>query len=185
MKDLISIHENYKKHVVKDYYSEHSKDYINLHESQIKDLLIKSINKFNFDSVLDLCCGGGEVTKVLIENGIKNIEGADPYTFKLYIKNTKKHCINLSFKDILRGKLNKDYSIIICSFAFHLIDKKDLFMIVNKLFQHTKTIIIIAPHKSPFLERIDNVNLKFSDYSLTPRGKRVYLRVYEYNQEKK
>jgi len=58
-------------------------------------------------------------------------------------------------------------------------------MIVNKLFQHTKIIIIIAPHKRPFLERIKNVNLKFLDYSLTSRGKKVYLRAYEYKQGEK
>ncbi len=185
MKEVISMHENYKKHGVKDYYIKNSENYINLHGCQIRDLLIKNINRFNFGSVLDLCCGSGEVTRVLLENGIKDVEGADPYTFKLYIKNTGKHCINLSFKDILRGKLNKNYNIIICSFAFHLINEKDLFMIVNKLFLHTKTIIIIAPHKRPYLERIKGVNLKFSDYSLTPKGKRVYLRAYEYSTYRK
>ena len=174
------MHENYEKHGVEGYYLKNSENYINLHEPQIKDLLIKNINKFNFNSVLDLCCGGGEVTTVLLENGIKNIEGADPYTSNLYTKNTGKPCINLSFKDILGGKLRKDYDIIICSFAFHLIEEKDLFTLVNNLFQHTKTLIIIAPHKRPFLEKVKNVNLKLLDYSLTSKGKKVYLRAYEY-----
>ena len=179
MNNLVSMHENYKKCGVENYYKENSEEYVNLHESQIKDLLIRNFSKFNFNSVLDLCCGGGEVTKILLEKGVKNIKGADPYTFKLYIKNTGKPCIDLSFKGILKGEMNGDYTAIICSFAFHLINKKDLFMIVNELFRHTKTIIIIAPHKRPFIERVNGANLKFSDYSLTPKGKKVYLRVYE------
>ena len=128
---------------------------------------------------MDLCCGGGEVTKVLLERGFKNIKGTDPYMFKAYINNTKKQCTNLSFKDILQGKMTGRYTTIICSFALHLVDERDLFMIVNELFRHTETIVIIAPHKRPFLDRIEGVNLKFLDYSLTSKGKKVYLRAYE------
>ncbi len=178
MNKITSMHENYKRFGVDNYYMKNSENYVNLHEPQIIDLLVKNIGRFNFDSTLDLCCGSGEVTKVLLKHGVKNIEGADPYTFRLYTKNTGKPCINLSFKDILRGKLKRVYTTIVCSFAFHLIDKKDLFMIVNKLFSHTETLLLIAPHKRPFLEKIKNVNLKFSDYSLTLKGKKIYLRAY-------
>lgn len=171
--------ENYETHGVDNYYKKNSEEYTNPHEAQIRDLLVRNISKINCGSVLDLCCGGGEVTKILIENGVENIIGTDPYMCKLYIKNTRKHCVNLSFKDILAGKLEGSYDIIICSFALHLVNKKDLFMIVNELFRHTKTIAIIAPHKRPFLEKINGVSLNFSDYSTTQKGKKVYLRIYK------
>lgn len=179
MNKLISMRENYIEYGVEDYYKNKSEEYINPHESQVRDLLLRNFDKFNFNSVLDLCCGGGEVTKVLLEKGVKNIEGADPYTFELYIKKNKKFCINLSFKDILNGKMIGNYNTIICSFAFHLINKKDLFMIIHELFRHTKTIIIISPTKKPDIKNIDDIKLNFLDYSLTPRGKKVYLKVYE------
>ncbi len=174
-----SITEKYKEQGVQSYYEKNNKNYSNPHESQVRELLIKNINKFDCGRVLDLCCGGGEVTKVLLEKGVKNIEGADPYTSELYIKTTGKPCYILSFKDILKGKLNKSYTSIFCSFAFHLIKEKDLFMIVNELFRHTKTLILITPHKRPFIDIFNGVKLIFSDCSLTPKGKKVYLRMYD------
>lgn len=174
----LSIRERYERQGVENYYEKNSETYVNPHESQIKDLLIRNIDKFDSNSVLDLCCGGGEVTRVLLEKGIENVIGADPYTCELYTRNTKKHCTNLSFKDILGGKMTRNYTTIICSFALHLLGEENLFMIVNQLFKNTKTIVIIAPHKRPFLERIPGVILKFIDFSLTPKGKKVYLRIY-------
>ena len=174
-----SITEKYKEQGIEDYYKNNSEEYSNPHEPQVKDLLIRNIGKFDCSNVLDLCCGGGEVTKVLLKKGFNNIEGADPYTSKLYIKTTKKPCYVLSFKDILRGKINKSYTSIFCSFAFHLINKKDLLMIVNELLRNTQTLILITPHKRPFIDIFDGVDLTFSDYSLTPKGKKVYLRIYK------
>ncbi len=176
--DTQSMYRNYQEHGVENYYREKWREYKNFHESNIKELLIRNIGRFKSDCILDLCSGGGEVTKVLLEKGINNISGADPYTFNLYIKNTGKECIDLSFKDILRGRMDKRYTTIICSFALHLVDEKSLSMVVNELFKHTETFIIIAPHKRPFLERIKGVNLIFSDYSLTHKGKKVYMRGY-------
>ena len=178
MNNKISMRQKYDLYGVETYYEKHSDGYVNMHEPQIKDLLIKNFNKFDFSSVLDLCCGGGEVTKVLLEKGVNDIEGVDPFTFDLYKKNTNKQCKNMSFKDILSGKLTKNYATIVCSFALHLIKEKDLFMFISELFRHTKTIIVIAPHKRPFLDRIEGVELKLSDYSLTNKGKKVYLRAY-------
>jgi len=178
MKNIQSMRKNYEEKGVEGFYKENSDEYSNLYESQIKELLVKNISKFDCNCVLDLCCGGGEVTKVLLENSINNISGADPYTYELYTKNTGKKCISISFKDILNGKLDKNYTMIICSFALHLANEKDLFMIINELFRHTKLIIIISPHKRPFLDRITKTKLMFSDYSLTSKGKKVYLRAY-------
>lgn len=179
MNNQISMRKNYEKDGVDNYYKKNSEGYINLHEEQIRKLIINNINRFRIGSILDLCCGGGEVTKVLIENGIDKVEGSDPYTYDLYKNNTDKKCMELSFKNILQGKLKKSYDIIVCSFALHLIDEKDLFSIVNELFNHTRKIIIISPHKRPFLEQINGVKLLLVDYTLTSKGKKVYLRIYE------
>ena len=170
--------EKYVLYGVDNYYKNNCMEYKNPHEYMIKKLLVKNIDKFNSTNVLDLCCGGGEVTLALLENNINNIRGSDAYTYRLYEKNTNKECIKLSFKDILRGNMSGHYSTIICSFAFHLIKEKNLLMIVNEIFRHTDKLILITPHKRPFISKINGIELEYLDYSLTTRGKRVYFKLY-------
>lgn len=172
-----SIREEYSRKGVEGYYKD-IKDYTNPHIEQIRELLIRNMGRIKLDNILDMCCGAGEVTTTLLSHGINHIKGSDKYTQTIYIKNTGKECIDLSFKDILARKLNENFSTIICSFALHLVDERNLKMIVYELFRHTDNLIIISPHKRPFLDRLPNINLIHRDFTLTPRGKKVYLRIY-------
>jgi 2-polyprenyl-3-methyl-5-hydroxy-6-metoxy-1,4-benzoquinol methylase len=173
-----SIREEYLRNGVEGYYK-HIKDYSNPHIEQIKELLIRNIGRIKLDNILDMCCGSGEVTKILLNNGINDIKGSDKYTQSIYTKNTEKLCLDLSFKDILARKLSGNFSTIICSFALHLVDEKDLRMITYELFNHTENLIIISPHKRPFLDKLPNVKLVHKDFSLTSKGKKVHLRIYK------
>lgn len=170
--------DNYSMYGVDGYYK-NIKNYTNPHMEQIKTLLVRNLDKINGLNVLDMCCGSGDVTTTLLNNGIMNVKGSDKYTKSIYIENTGKKCLELSFKDILGGNMNGFFSTIICSFALHLVDEKDLMMLVLELFRHTGTLIIISPHKRPFLDKIHSIDLIYQDHSLTSRGKRVYFKVYK------
>ena len=172
-----SIREQYFDNGVAGYYK-NIQNYHNPHIKQITELLTNNLDKIKRGNILDMCCGSGEVTKILLDNQINKIKGSDKYTGALYIKNTSKDFMDLSFKDILSGKLCENFSTIICSFALHLVNDRDLRMIIVELFRHTGRLIIIAPHKRPFIERY-GVNLRYTAHSFTPRGKKVYMRVYE------
>ena len=70
---------------VKEFYEKEGSQYNNPHSYDIERLLRKKLSKPNdivkYDGkILDLACGGGEVTKPLLSFGYKNIVGVDPYT---------------------------------------------------------------------------------------------------------
>ena len=53
------------------------------------------------ESVYDLCCGNGLVTKLLDRN-IRSIKGIDPYMATQYREQTGKECFELDFKQIIQ-----------------------------------------------------------------------------------
>jgi 2-polyprenyl-3-methyl-5-hydroxy-6-metoxy-1,4-benzoquinol methylase len=173
-----SVREGYEALGVHKYYLANANDYSNPHFEQIKQLIEQNHTKFSLNSVLDLGSGSGEVTLILQSLGYNNIEGMDPYTYKLYTHNTGSTCSKLTFEDIVKGKLKKNYESIICSFAMHLCDEAILGGLTYQLFQHTQHLIIITPHKRPVLENFNNIQLIHSDFALTPKGKKVHLKHY-------
>jgi hypothetical protein len=207
-----AIRDEYADQGVDAYYRTHANVYENPHYPYIKALLTQNQHRIDYAKVLDLSAGGGEVTEILRgllqlnqEEAQQRFIGTDPFTFKLYEKNTGCPCLPLSFEDIVKGKLAfyQNYngeiqkikfktrsitssstqtelplSSIICSFAMHLCDEKQLYPLVNQLFTYSKNIIIITPHKRPALETLTNVTLNFDDFVLTERGKKVFLKSY-------
>ena len=149
-----SVRAGYEELGIEGYYKAHSEDYSNPHIKEIEYLLKQEIHKSYFGTdILDLCCGGGEVTNILKEyEEIRkyNIEGLDPYTAPAYKKNTGKDCLIYDFKDIVQGALeNKKYHTIISSFAMHLCDESMLNSLLYQLSLITNTLVIITPHKRP------------------------------------
>ena len=204
-----AIRDEYADQGVDAYYRTHANVYENPHYPYIKALLTQNQHRIDYSKVMDLSAGGGEVTEIL--RGLLNLNqeeaqqrfiGTDPFTFKLYEKNTGCPCLPLSFEDIVKGKLAfyqnyngeiqkvkyktrnlppsvfEPFSSIICSFAMHLCDEKQLYPLVNQLFTYSKNIIIITPHKRPALETLTHVTLNFDDFVLTERGKKVFLKSY-------
>ena len=196
-----AIRTEYAEKGVEEYYKTHAHVYENPHFPYIKSLLIQNQHRIDYTSVLDFSCGGGEVTLILSELTLSNdgvnpqkndnqFLGCDPFTFKLYEKNTGSRCLPFSFEDVVKGKMtpsvasysrNDDdpFSAIICSFGMHLCPEKLLYSLVYQLFMYSKNIIIITPHKRPQLEKISGVELVFNDFVLTERGKKVFLKSYQ------
>lgn len=106
----------------------------------------------DLSKVLDLAAGGGEITAALQELGYHNIQGMDPHTAELYAKRTGKPAAKDSFQDIAKAQsdvLNQKFSIIICSFAMHLLEPSWLPALLSQLGQMSDTLLIISPHKRP------------------------------------
>ena len=150
----MSVREGYEQLGVEGYYKEHGADYVNPHFEKIKYLLdLEEVKARIGVSVLDLCCGGGEVTTILNSHGKEyQIDGVDPYTADAYKKNTGKECMPFNFKDIVLGALdNKRYDTVICSFAMHLCEQSMLNLLLYQLSTITQTLIILTPHKRPVI----------------------------------
>ena len=151
---FVSVREGYEKLGVEGYYKNHSSDYINPHFDKICYLLtLDEVKECIGDKVLDLCCGGGEVTTVLASHGKEYlIDGVDPYTGEAYKKNTGKDCMPFTFKDIMLGSLDdKRYNTVICSFAMHLCEESMLNTLLYRLSRIAETLIILTPHKRPVI----------------------------------
>lgn len=166
-----SIRSKYQQYGVDKYYQYHSNEYKNPHIKQIQYSLDKI--KVDLSSVLDLSCGGGEVTSYLVKKGYNNIIGSDPYTCDLYKKNTNKKCLKLSFDDILSGKLDKKFSTIICSFALHLCKESKINTLLYQLSSICDYLVVISPNKKPnidksYFELVENFEIE-----------RVKTRVYK------
>jgi hypothetical protein len=52
-----------------------------------------------------------------------------------------------SFEDIALGKLEKEYDVITCCYAFHLINDNWKYNFLSQLARMTKKFIIISPSK--------------------------------------
>ena len=178
-----AIRTEYAEKGVEAYYQKNADAYENPHFPYIEQLLEQNKERIDYARVLDLACGGGEVALILRGLGFENTVGCDPFTKRLFVKNTGLPCFNYSFEDIVKGRLaakvNAPFSAIISSFALHLCDEKMLYSLINQLFRLTKNVVVITPHKRPQLEHYPEFTLIFEDFVLTERGKKVFLKSYE------
>jgi len=156
-----AIRNKYSKLGVDEYYRIHGNDYVNPHLERLISSLtsIKELWDLDTSNSLDLCAGSGEITSILNCN-----EGCDPYTYQSYMKNTGKPCMRLSFDDIMHGKLTKQYNIIICSYALHLVDKSKLPQIIYQLSCVCDYFLLISPNKKPVINESWGMSLNNSEY---------------------
>jgi SAM-dependent methyltransferase len=177
-----AIRTEYAEKGVEAYYRANANAYENPHFPYIQQLLAQNQARIDYQNVLDLACGGGEVALILRELGFEKTTGCDPFTKRLFVKNTGLLCFNYSFEDIVKGrlaaKINAPFSSIISSFAMHLCDEKMLYSLTNQLFSLSKSVVVITPHKRPQLEYFSEFELEFEDFVLTERGKKVFLKSY-------
>jgi SAM-dependent methyltransferase len=152
---LPAIRQQYEQHSVRGFYEKYGAEYRNPHESAIAALITVAVDRWqlNCDQVLDLACGSGEVTLALRHLGHTNITGVDPYTYTAYQQRTGLEAEPYSFEDIAIGALSeRRYSLIICSFALHLIPLSWLPLVVYQLRQISNSLVVITPNKSPRLK---------------------------------
>lgn len=150
-----SIRSKYQQFGVKNFYAFHGGEYKNPHEDAIR----KSVNyiyqnwNLDFSKVLDLAAGKGEVTKILRDIGVRDIDAVDGFLSKEYSKETGKPCKTMTFDDIMKGSLRGSfYSLVICSYALHLLDNSKLPPFLYTLGESTDNLVIIGPHKRPYIK---------------------------------
>ena len=162
------------------YYQVHADTYENPHFPQIEALLVRNLPRFDSDKgILDFAAGGGEVTRVLLSQGIQTIRGSDPYLYELYERNTGCICDRYTFSDVVKKGLPERYSTIISSFALHLCPPKDLFSLAWNLLDAASLLVVITPHKRPALETLPGIQLLWEDWELTEKEKKVRLKAYK------
>jgi len=168
-----SIREAYETLGVEGFYKQHGSSYTNPHEASIKEVLDASISFWNPDltNVLDLACGDGVITRNLKAT---NVVGIDPYTNEAYLSKTGKQALTYTFDDISNGAISDHrYSLIICSYALHLVEQSKLRKLEYMLALISKYMLIISPHKNPTI--VNGWTLKPYDLYL----ERIRAKYYE------
>lgn len=157
MRDLENptpIRHEYEARGVRGFYRDRGAHYRNPHEPAIREGLQVIIRDWGLDltHVLDLAAGSGEVTLALRDLGADRIEGIDPYTFEAYESRTGQAAGRESFEQIAAGALaDRHYSLIVCSFAMHLIERSRLPGLCAALSRIGDSLLILTPHKRPEL----------------------------------
>jgi 2-polyprenyl-3-methyl-5-hydroxy-6-metoxy-1,4-benzoquinol methylase len=98
-------------------------------------------------SILDLACGSGEITGLLVKHGYTatNITGMDPYTHKTYTANTGCKCLEYTFHDLISGQIQDlQFDCVVCSYAVHLIDKDGLYGFMSELASLTGHFVVLT-----------------------------------------
>ena len=141
----IKIYDQYQKYGVAEYYKQFSNQYQNPHHAKIESIFIKYLFKLisRKTCILDIACGEGLITRLVNHyNQNYNIDGTDPFFNNQYTK------FNYSFEDIALGKMNNyKYDLVICCYAFHLIDHTWKYDFLSQLALITNKFIIITPSK--------------------------------------
>lgn len=149
-----SIRAQYERHGVDGYYREMGAEYRNPHEPQVREAICRAYERWlNLDAlehVLDLACGSGEATLILRELGAQKIDGCDPYTYAAYEERTGQQADRFTFDDIIgTALLTRFYSMIVCSFALHLIEESKLARLTYQLRCISRRMLVLTPHKRP------------------------------------
>jgi SAM-dependent methyltransferase len=118
-----------------------------------KEEVIRQAANWNVDfrCVLDMGCGNGIVTKLLLKHGALEVDSSDP-SDDAYLRFTEKFgrpCLRYSFEDIAAGKFpKKTYSLVVCSYSLHFC-KSSLVDFMCGLTKLTSTLLVIGPNGSP------------------------------------
>ena len=153
--DEEAIRTGYQRLGVAGFYERHAEDYRNPHEFGIRLLLKSVVAEWPLDlsNVLDLAAGSGEITMsccTRFRAKIGAIHGIDPLTHAAYEARTGQPAGRESFEEIAAGALRgQRFSLIICSFAMHLLEPSRLPMLAMELSQLSNALLILTPHKRP------------------------------------
>jgi hypothetical protein len=147
-----SIRARYEAHGAGAFYRDHADDYANPHEPEVRQCIEMAVGRWPLDvmRVLDLAAGSGEATLALRDVGANEVDACDPYLFASYERRVDRPCERISFEDIAAGALaGRAYSLIVCSFALHLVDSSRLPMVCLQLATIAPALLVITPHKRP------------------------------------
>ncbi|SOK58758.1 hypothetical protein [Yersinia phage fHe-Yen9-04] len=148
----MKITEQYRTIGVQNFYSNPSiqQSYLNPHSTYIIECLNDSFYQYFTEntSVLDLASGNGIISHALKSYGVHNIEGSDKYMYERYTEETGFLCYPYSFEDIADFNciFEKEYDVIICSYAFDLVPESYKNKLLYALSTYTDTLILIRPN---------------------------------------
>lgn len=149
-----AIRSEYETHGVRGYYEQHGAQYRNPHEQAVARALAAAVRAWRLDlsRVLDLACGSGEATLTLQALGAGAVAGVDPYTGRAYQDRTGQVAEPFSFEAVALGALaGRSYSLIVCSYALHLLQPSRLPRLAYMLSQLAPALLVLTPHKRPVL----------------------------------
>ncbi len=149
-----AIRNQYQQHGVRGYYEQFGATYRNPHEAHVRAAVRDALVRWPLatSAVLDLACGSGEVTLALREAGVTHIIGVDPYTGDAYHARTGQTALPYTFEQIGDGALGEQrYSLIVCSFALHLVELSRLPVVAYQLARIAEHLLVLTPHKRPDL----------------------------------
>ena len=156
------IRGEYERDGADGFYAAKGAEYRNPHEARVRAALRAALAavgpRLDLRRVLDLCCGSGEVTLFLRDEGgpaVGTVEGLDPFTHAAYEERTGDAALRLSFLDLAQGELNaarEPYTLVVCSYALHLADPSVLPMLCFFLCRMTPHLLVLTPHKRPHLK---------------------------------
>lgn len=141
---MLSIYDEYSLHGVDQYYKQYSSSYYNPHEKKIIKVIDDILNKYlqHGNTILDFACGSGLISRLINEKHANIIvKGSDPYFNNQYCN------YNFSFNDIICGKMADQFDIVICCYAYHLLDINKRHDFLTQLSLLTKKFIVISPSK--------------------------------------
>lgn len=176
-----SIRGEYAQRGVEGFYAQAGDAYRNPHEASARFALAQAVKKWPLDlsHPLDLACGSGEMTLELRDLGAGEIEGVDPYSGQAYRERTGREALAFSFADIAAGALaGRRYSLIVCSYALHLVEPSRLPGLLAALGQISSALLILSPHKRPLIDPSWGWRLVDEIYP-----QRVRTRLYQWNSE--
>lgn len=166
-----AIRREYEAVGVTHFYRTRGGAYRNPHEPQIVRSLEVTTRGWRLDlsRVLDLAAGSGEASLALRALGAGTIDGIDPFTFDAYQNRTGQVAGRETFEQIAAGALaGRDYTLIVCSFAMHLIERSRLPQLAMQLSLVGDRLLILTPHKRPEVR---------SEWGWALEGERVLQRV--------
>ncbi|KAB8140885.1 class I SAM-dependent methyltransferase [Chloroflexia bacterium SDU3-3] len=149
-----SVRHAYQRYGVEGFYRTQGDTYRNPHEAALRRAIaaVARAHRLDLGHVLDLACGSGEATLALRELGAAQVDGADPYTARAYQERTGQPAEPLSFEDVAAGAMaGRRYTLIVCSFAMHLVAPSWLPLLCYWLAQASPHLLVLTPHKRPQL----------------------------------
>ncbi len=121
-----------------------------------EEIIRHAIANWNIDlnHVLDMGCGSGIVTKILLKYGASEVDSSDPsdYAELKFAERFNKKCLRYSFEDIASGVFpKKTYTLVVCSYSLHFY-KSSLQAFLYRLRRLTSTLLVIGPNNRPAIE---------------------------------
>ncbi len=149
---VMSIRAKYAELGPTAYYRDHGSTYRNPHEPIIRRAIPIAVERWALDlaNVLDFACGSGEATLILRAIGAASVDGVDPYTGVAYLARTGQATQPFTFDDVAAGALaGRRYSLIVCSFALHLVEESRLPLLAHQLATISSSLLVLSPNKHP------------------------------------